>query len=346
MIENRKYEHIEICVKENVSASYNYWDDIAFVHYALPDFDFDDVDTSIELFGKKLSAPIIIEAMTGGHEISRQINANLAKAAAEMQIGMAIGSQRAALEKEELKHTYSVIKDYDIPLRIGNIGAPQIAKGISLEDVDALFEMISADLLAVHLNYLQEGVQIEGELIAKNFKKNVKEIAKYYPLIAKETGCGIDRRVAFTLRTLGFVGIDVGGLSGTSFAAVEYYRAKKHNDARKMRLGEIFWDWGIPSPISVLECTSVDLPIIASGGIRNGLDVARSIALGASSAGLAREFLEDAMRDYHAVKEKIEMIVHELKLTMFLTNSRKLSDLAKTKLIITGRLREWLEAME
>jgi len=347
LIEERKEDHVEICLKEDVKAHYSYWDDIHFMHHALPEINFSDVDTKTKIFGKDLSAPIIISAITGGYDKAKDINKNLAEAASKLNIGLGVGSQRAALENNSLVGTYSVVKEYDIPLVIGNVGAPQLisqtdSEVLDTENIQEAFDMIDADVLAIHLNYLQEVVQPEGNVNAKGCLAEIKRLALKYPIIAKETGSGISRKTAQALRKAGVIGIDVGGLSGTSFSAVEVFRAKNKGDTLREGIGRTFWDWGIPTPVSVVEA-DVGLEIIATGGIRNGMDVARALILGADGAGMAGALLKAATQSPEKVEEQIKGVIHELKVTMFLTGSRNLSELRKQEVVVTGRTRDWME---
>jgi len=345
MIEKRKSDHIEICAKADVNFKYNYWEDVQLIHNALPTIDFDEINTESVLFGKKLSAPIVIAAITGGSEKSKEINRNLAIAAEKFQIGLGVGSQRAALENQSIEDTYSIIKDYDIPLVIGNLGAPQLVDqkdaAIKGEDIEACMDMINADLMAIHFNYLQEVTQIEGDLNARGVEENLRSLARKYPLIGKETGAGISNEVALKFKKIGMTGIDVGGAGGTSFAAVEHYRSQKKNDL-KAELGEVLWDWGIPTPVCISNA-QVGLPVIATGGIRNGLDVAKSLVLGADSAGIAGILLKDAIKSSDAVIQKIEAIISQLKAVMFLSDSVNIHELQGQNCIVTGQTKDWFE---
>ncbi|UCE37069.1 MAG: type 2 isopentenyl-diphosphate Delta-isomerase [Thermoplasmata archaeon] len=347
MIENRKEDHVNICLKEDVKAHYNFWDDVHFMHHALPEMDFSDIDTRVNVLGKELSAPIIISAITGGYPDAKAINRNLAEAASKLKIGLGIGSQRAALENKDLVDTYSVVGDFDIPLVVGNVGAPQLISqddsvALNEEKIQDAFEMINADVLAVHVNYLQEVVQPEGNVNAKGCLAALKRLALKYPLIAKETGSGISRKTAQELKRAGVIGIDVGGLGGTSFSAVEVYRARNVKDDLKERIGRTFWDWGIPTPISVVEA-NVGLDVIATGGIRNGVDVARALALGADSAGMAGALLTAATQSSEVVQNQLTAVIHELKVTMFLTGSKNVSELMREDVILTGMVKEWMD---
>jgi len=350
MTSDRKADHVDICLTKPVDSEYNYWDDIHPVHHAVPELDFDEVDCSVTIFGKKLNAPIIIAAMTGGFSTDKYdaetINGNLAAAAAAVGIGMGVGSQRAAAAKREHESTFSVVKEHKVPLVIGNIGAPQLVRQkdgnnpLTLEDLKYAKELISADLIAVHLNYLQEVCMLDGDLNASGCLDAVRAMAKEIPLLAKETGAGISRETAMLLMDAGCAGIDIGGLSGTSFAAVEKHRADRYDDAVHSRIGETFWNWGIPSPISVLEA-NIGLPVIATGGIRTGLDAARALMLGANAAGIARRILPAAIESEEAVTKLLETIILELKGAMFLTGARTAADLSKRNCIITGDTLLW-----
>lgn len=347
LIINRKEDHVNICLSKDVKAHYNYWDDVHFIHQALPEIDFSEIDTKAIVLGKELFAPVIISAITGGYPKAEIINRNLAEAASTLKIGLGVGSQRAALENDTLRGTYSVVKEFEIPLIIGNIGAPQLisqkdSEIVSNEMIEEAFDMVDADVLAVHMNYLQEVVQPEGDVNARGCLSAIKKLALRYPLIAKETGSGVSRKIAQELHQAGVMGIDVGGLGGTSFSAVEVYRAKEKEDSLKERIGRTFWDWGIPTPVCVIDA-NVGLDIIATGGIRNGLDVARALALGANSAGMAGALLEAATKSANEVIKQINAIIHELKVTMFLTQSRDISDLQERKFVLTGRTKEWVE---
>ena len=347
-ISSRKKEHIQKVLTENVQADYNYWDDIHLLHDCLPEIDFDDINTKIKLFGAELNVPLIVTGMVGGIDEAEKINRNLAEACAKIGCGMGVGSQRIALEKPETRISFEVLKEFDIPLKIANIGAPQIAsekKLVTVDNIGELFDMIEADILAIHLNYLQEAVQINGELRAKGVLKTIKEICHIYPCIAKETGAGISANGAQKLKKCGIKGFDISGVSGTSWAGVEYHIAKERNNKNKMELGKILWNWGIPAPVSVLEA-DVGLPIIASGGLRNGLDIARALVIGADCAGIARILLKSATESADKVVEQLEQIIEQLKIVMFLTNSKNIEELKKRKAIVTGRTKEWLEQME
>ncbi|HID25562.1 MAG TPA: type 2 isopentenyl-diphosphate Delta-isomerase, partial [Thermoplasmata archaeon] len=286
--EKRKEEHVMIVLNKNVSAHHNYWDEVKLVHNALPEINKDEIDLSIELLGKRLKAPIVIAGMTGGYDGAKKINENLAKAAEHFQIGMGVGSQRSALENKNLEDTYGVIKEYDIPLRIANIGASQIVRWKHQRcrnNILKMIEMIDADALAICLNFLQEVIQLEGEAEAKGCYDMIQYLADEIdvPIIVKESGAGISYEVAKKLMNTSIAGIDVGGTGGTSFAAIEHYRAKAAGDWFHARSGKTFWDWGIPTPQSlseVIEATGGKLPVIATGGVRNGLDAAKAIALG------------------------------------------------------------------
>jgi isopentenyl-diphosphate delta-isomerase len=326
LVENRKNEHIHIALEKNVNANHNPWDDIELIHNALPEINYDQIDISTSLFNKKLGAPIIIAAMTGGYSFAKEINERLSYAAAQFQIPMGVGSQRAAVENPELRYTYSVVKEFDIPIRIANIGASQLVlwghkKTLSyLEDI---ISMIDAHAVAICLNFLQEVIQFEGEPHAKGCLREIKLLSDELdiPIIVKESGAGISMEVAEKLSKTNVASIDVGGKGGTSFSAIEYYRAKLHSDYLNSCRGETFWNWGIPTPKSILnvgKATNWKIPIISTGGIRNGLDVAKALTLGARCAGVAQTLLRPSTKSKEEAKLRIEVLTKELRAAMFL----------------------------
>jgi isopentenyl-diphosphate delta-isomerase len=345
MIGNRKADHVSICLKENVVADHNYWDDVTLIHQALPEIDISDIDLRTNIFGVELDAPIIISAITGGYKYAEIINKNLAYTAEKLKIGLGVGSQRACFEDKSLERTYSVVKDFEIPLVIANIGAPQLVdktKKFSVDDGRYAMEMIGADLLAVHLNYLQEVVQIEGEPCAAGCLSSIKELSEHLPIVVKETGAGISQSVALNLKNTKIKGLDVGGLSGTNFAKVEYFRAIQNHDTYHARLGLTFSDWGIPTPASVYKTSRIlDIPVIATGGIRTGLDVARALCVGASTAGIAGKLLKPSMKDSKSVIEELSKIIKELKATMFLIGCKNTTEMKKVEYLIHGKLKYW-----
>ncbi|MCJ2513502.1 MAG: type 2 isopentenyl-diphosphate Delta-isomerase [Candidatus Thermoplasmatota archaeon] len=327
--ESRKDEHVRISIEEDVSANHNYWDDVILKHNALPDINKGEINLTTKLFNKKLKAPIIISGMTGGYIKAKKINENLAIAAEEYQIGMGVGSQRAALEKPELKETYGIIKEFDIPLRFANIGASQIVlwgHKKTLENAKKMIDMIDANVFIVCLNFLQEAVMSEGESNAKGCYEGIKKLADELdtPLVIKESGAGISFEVAKMLSKTKISGIDVGGAGGTSFSAIEHYRSKLKYDNLHERGAKTFWNWGIPTPVSILEvgdATNWKLPIISTGGIRNGLDAAKSLALGANCAGVARTFLKPATKSQNSILFEVETLIKELRTAMFLVGA-------------------------
>ncbi len=330
--EGRKKEHLEIAVNKNVGARHNYWDDFHLVHNALPEIDMDEISLATKLFGKKLDYPIIIAGMTGGFKEGKETNENLAKAASNYGIGMGVGSQRAALEDASLTDTYSIINEYEIPLKIANIGAPQL---VEWEDpismAERAVEMINADVLAIHLNFLQESVQWEGETNARGCLDRIREVSSSIklPVIVKETGAGISGAVAKKLKDV-VAGVDIGGMGGTSFSAIEAHRAEMKGEKMLNRLGHTFWDWGIPTPISLIEVRKeLSTPIIATGGIRNGLDIAKAIALGANAVGIASALLK---KNKKAIFKELSIVSKELKTAMFLSGSKDINGLGKVEI--------------
>jgi len=345
--QKRKIEHLEICLQENVDAQHNYWDDILFEHNALPEVDYDEISLETTFLGKKLEMPLIITAITGGISEAQKINERLAIAAEKFGIGFGVGSQRPCFDGGDTA-SYEVVKQHKIPVKIANIGAPQLVqqkkgKALSIEDARHAMDMINADFLAIHLNFLQEVVQREGDKNAKGCLARIKEFSLQLPVIAKETGAGISPKVAQKLKGAGVRAIDISGLSGTSFAKVEQYRAVKQKDYIHAVLGTTLGEWGIPSPVCVLKSRVKGMPMIASGGIRNGLDIARAIALGADVAGIAKPVLKPAFTSQQKLEAKLEVIREELKAVMFLLGVKNIEELKKIPCIIVGRTKEYLE---
>lgn len=340
MIEKRKEEHVKICAEKNISSSRNYFDFVHLLHCALPELDKDEINTETKIFSSKLKAPIVITGITGGFSGAEKLNSRLAQACEKLQLGLGLGSLRAGIENRALLKTYSVITRYNVPFVLGNIGAVQLvdqkkSKALTAEQINRALEAVNANCLAVHLNILQEIVQPDGETNTKGCIQAIKELISNLdvPVILKETGAGISYELALKAKSLG-AGVDVGGLGGTSFAAVEYYRAKAK---LHKRLGKTFWDWGIPTPVSILNCKKAAVkPIIGSGGVRNGLDSARAIALGADVAGTALPVLKPALSSTDAVVEELELFIEELKSTLFLVGAKNINDL-KTKKVILGQ---------
>lgn len=346
MIENRKEEHIRIAENEKVDTDHNYWDDIQIMHQALPEIDFDSIDTRTRFINHEIKHPMVISSMTGGTELARKINLNLAGAAEEFGLPMGVGSMRAAVEKKELSNTFSVILEKKVPVRIANVGAPQLInqskKAFSDKDLEYIFNLIEADYLIVHFNFLQEMVQPEGDRNAKGILKRLQDVASSYPVIAKETGNGFSREAAMELRDAGVRAIDVGGLGGTSFAAIEYYRAKKAGDEEKMRAGQSFWNWGVPSPASI-RYSQVGVPVVGSGGLRNGLDLFKAILMGAEAGGFARTLLKGADTSAEEIRKEISYIIRDLKIAMFLTGSRNIRGLREARYFVREPLKSWLD---
>lgn len=335
MITDRKLEHLLIC--ENYDIEFRDkttgFEDVELIHKALPEINKNTIDLSTEKFGKKLDSPFFITAITGGHPYSKSINKKLAIAAEDKNIALGVGSQRAAIEHPELSDTYTVVRD-NAPncLLIGNIGAPQ------LDLAQDAVEMLDADILAIHLNPLQEAIQPEGDLDARNYIDSIRDIVDLIdiPVIAKETGCGISAECAKQLVDAGVSYIDVEGAGGTSWAAVETYRSDDKF------YGETFWDWGIPTAVSTVEvASSVDVPVISSGGIRTGLEAAKAIALGADAVGMALPFLKNSI-SIEKITSYISKLEESLRIAMFLVGAKNIDELKNSNLIIKGETRQWL----
>jgi isopentenyl-diphosphate Delta-isomerase len=342
--EKRKAEHIRICLEQKAQArkATAGFEDIQLIHRALPEIDRQEINLSTSFLGKKFNAPLIVGAMTGGTEIATQINASIAQAVEKLGLGMGVGSQRAAIEDRELEKTYAIArKKAPNAFLIANIGGVQLVRGYGIKEVKKVVEMIDADAVAVHLNALQEAVQPEGQTNFKGVLAKIGEVAGELdmPVIVKETGAGISAEDAKALEAAGVKAIDVGGVGGTSFAAVEYYRS-----SGKTNLGGAFWDWGIPTAISVIETTqSVKLPVVASGGIRSGTDITKSLALNASLASVSQPVLEAAVKNSMETENLLSCLIEELRNVMFLVGAKNIDCLAKVPLVVTGRTAQWLK---
>jgi isopentenyl-diphosphate delta-isomerase len=340
--EKRKAEHIRICLEKKAQskAVTTGFEDIKFVHRALPEVNRDDISLSTSFFKKTLSAPLIVGAMTGGTEEAIKINQNIAVAVENLGLGMGLGSQRAAVENCSLEKTYSVArKAAPTAFLIANIGGIQLVRGYGVNEIKRIVEMIDADAVAVHLNALQEAVQPEGQTNFKGVLAKIGEIASKLdqPVIVKETGAGIAAEDAEALKNAGVAAIDVGGVGGTSFAAVEYYRGEK-------ALGEAFWDWGIPTAASIVEVVqSTKLPVIASGGIRSGTDIAKALTLGASLASIIQPVLEVAVKGRVETEQFLLGLINELKNVLFLVGAKNITSLSEVPLVICNETAEWLK---
>jgi isopentenyl-diphosphate Delta-isomerase len=349
MIGERKADHIEVCLKENVKSRNvtTGFEDVHLVHKALPELEREKVDVSTTVFGYKFSAPIFIGAMTGGTAKATKINAALAEAVEELKLGMGVGSQRIAIDNPKGEQSFSIVREKaPTAFILANIGGPQLVSKYGLKEAKRAVEMVKADALAIHLNALQEAVQPEGDTNYSNLLQKICKLAQELdvPVVVKETGSGIAAEEAVMLEAAGVAGIDVAGAGGTSWAAVEYYRAKARQDGSGQRLGETFWDWGIPTAASLVETVkSVRLPVIASGGIRNGIDVTKALALGASLASATYPFLGPATKGSEDVKKALRYLIGEVRNAMFLVGANSVQKLHNLPVVLTGKTAEWLK---
>lgn len=326
-ISGRKDEHLRICLEEDVSSSVsNGFDELHLKLQSLPEIDFKTIDLSTEIFGKKLKAPILISSMTGGSGKTKHFNQLFGQAANQFGIALGVGSQRAAILHENLSETYSIVrKEAPNALLFANLGVSDLNRGFGIAECQRAVDMLEADALFLHLNALQECLQPEGNTDFSNLLSKIELLSSglSVPVIAKEVGCGIDRQTAKALINVGVRGIDVAGLGGTSWAAVEMYR---QTDPLRRDLCQSYRSWGLPTA-KALEGIR-DLPEnilkISSGGLRNGLDVAKSIAMHAGLAGFATKFIHAANQGYQSLENTIKLILEELKLAMFLTGSSNL----------------------
>ena len=321
-INYRKADHIRICLEEDVESSSTGFEDIKLPHASLPEVNLSDVDLSSKLLGKKLDYPILIEALTGGTEEAGKINKGIAAVAQELNIGFGVGSQRAAIEDATYAETFQVRDVAPDILLIANLGAVQLNYGCGVSECKKAVEMIGADALALHANPLQEAIQEEGNTDFTGLTKKINDVAGKLgtPVILKEVGCGISREVAENLEVSAF---DVGGLGGTNWGLVEGIRSKRPG------LGRAFSDWGIPTAESIIQLSGLRKPVIASGGIRSGVDAAKALALGASAVGMALPVLKAwGAGGADTLKKYLEGLIEELRIAMFLSGSSSLADLS------------------
>lgn len=354
-IARRKSEHMQLAAeRDDVQTTAGAgWEDIQLVHDALPAIDASEVDLSARFLGRKLRLPLVIAGMTGGHPQALALNGLLARAAEREGIAIGVGSQRAALRDPSLEPTYAVVREAaPRAFVIANVGISQLVgqtKGdaLSAKELRRVVDMVRANALALHLNYLEESVQPEGQTRARGSSAAIRRLVRRsrVPIIAKETGSGISRDVARRLRLLGVKAIDVGGVGGTSFAAIESVRAEARGDALRSGLGHRFRDWGMPTAVSVIGASAAKIPIIATGGVRSGLDAAKAIALGATLVGVGRPLLQAALRGEHAVDSWIRAFELELRTAVFLTGQRRSADLPRAPLVVTGPTRAWVDQL-
>lgn len=350
-VKQRKIEHVSVALGQDVSASQRAnWSDVQFVHQALPEVNLDDIDTSTTFLGRTLRYPLFMSSLTGGHPDVTSINSNLARAAEQYGLALGVGSQRAAIVNPEVADSYAVTREQaPNAFLIANIGAPQLIaqnrhEAFTREQVQRAIDMIGANALAVHMNSLQEAAQPEGDRRAVGEAAALTSLTQWVsvPVIAKETGAGVCREQAMLLRSCGVSAIDVGGAGGSSMAAMEAARSRSRGDERTMNIGLLYRDWGIATPIGVVEAGTAHLPLISTGGVRNGLDIARALALGATLVGMGFPFLKAASESYEAVCELLETVIAELKVAMQLSGASTIAQLRQVDVVLTGETREWL----
>jgi isopentenyl-diphosphate delta-isomerase len=334
--ETRKADHIRINLERDVQFPRltTGLEHYRFIHQALPELNLGDVDTSIQLFGKELSSPIIISSMTGGTEIAYRINQHLAEAAQANHIAMGLGSQRAAVERPELAYSYQVRNVAPDILLFANLGAVQLNYGYGPDQCQRAVDMVGADALILHFNVLQEAVQPEGDTHFAGLLAKVEEVchAIELPVIAKEVGWGFSEKNAHDLANAGIAAIDVAGSGGTSWSEVEYHRAP---NAFHARIAASFADWGIPTAEAILYAMkgASGKTIIASGGLRDGIDIAKCIALGASAGGIAGPFLKAADQSVEAVDQLIRELSAQIRIAMLCSGASTVAQLHETPLL-------------
>jgi isopentenyl-diphosphate delta-isomerase len=331
---SRKNEHIRINLDEDVRSGLTTGlERYRFAHQALPELDLNIIDLSSKLFGREIQAPILISSMTGGTKEAGAINRNLAEAAQEMGVAMGLGSQRAAIEQPETAGTFRVRHVAPDILLFANLGAIQLNYGYGADECQRAIDMVDADALYLHLNALQEAVQPEGDTNFSGLLGKIEVVCRALevPVIVKEVGWGISGKTARQLVNAGIAAIDVAGSGGTSWTQVEMHRAK---NAKQARLAAAFIDWGIPTAESIIQVRESvpNTPILASGGLRTGVEIAKCIALGAVMGGMAGPFLEVAVHSIDETIQTIEQMKREIQITMFATGASRLQEL-RNKLI-------------
>ena len=337
MHEQRKSDHIRINLEEDVNFRQltTGLENYHFLHQALPEIDLAEVDTSVFFLGKKLKTPLLISSMTGGTERAQMINRTLAEAAEVSGIAMGVGSQRVAIEDPFLTDTFQVRPIAPGTVLLANLGVVQLNYGYTVEHCQRAVDMIEADGLILHFNALQEAIQPEGDTNFSGLLVKIEQICKTLsvPVIAKEVGWGVSEDTARRLVEAGIFAIDVAGAGGTSWSQVEMYRAR--SEARR-RIAATFVDWGIPTVEALLAVKRANptTPIIASGGLRSGLDLAKCIALGATLGGMAGPFLKAAVKSLTAVLEEIEITRTELQIAMFAIGAGSITTLQNTDRLI------------
>ncbi|PHJ56880.1 isopentenyl pyrophosphate isomerase [Nostoc linckia z18] len=335
-IQNRKADHIRLCIEEDVQfcTTTNGFECYRFEHCCLPELDFEEIDLSTNFLGKHLKLPVLISSMTGGTDEAGIINARLATAAQSFGLAMGVGSQRVAIESPSTNSTFSVRKYAPDILLFANFGAVQLNYGYGLTEAQRAVDLLEADALILHFNPLQECIQTGGDRNFKGLISKIENLCRHLcvPVIAKEVGNGISSSVAIQLVEAGVAAIDVAGAGGTSWAKVE---AARSNNSRQRHLGQIFAEWGIPTAecIASIRKYLLEVPLIASGGLTNGLEAAKAIALGADLVGLAWAFLQAASVSEEQVFTLAENLRNELLTSAFCTGSSNLIDLKSRPII-------------
>jgi isopentenyl-diphosphate delta-isomerase len=345
-IQRRKDDHLDLCATDEVAfrGTTTLLERVQLVHQSLPDLHVDELDTSVHLLGKTLRLPLVIAAMTGGTERAAEVNRDLASLAEEYGLGFGLGSQRAMHRQPETAWTYQVRQWAPSTLILGNMGVVQ-ARELPSREIAKVVSDIGADALCVHLNPAQEIVQPGGDRDFRGGVETYKRLASELPVpvLGKETGCGISYQTALKLRAAGVNTVDTSGAGGTSWVGVETLRAQ----GGQAQLGNLLWDWGVPTAASVHACVRAGLTTIATGGIQTGLDAVRALALGASAVGIARPMLQAHVRGGKAEAERfIQQVAAEVRAVMLLCGAPDIQALRNVPRLIFSPLREWMALAE
>ncbi len=346
---DRKTDHIFIVLTEDVEEKDPLFSKVHLIHQSTPEVNFNSIDTSIDFLGYKLSMPLIITGMTGGNEIGEHFNKILALAAEKHKIAIGVGSQRVAIENSSVKRSFRVVREEaeNVPV-IANIGAQQLKKSSDpLETARMVVEMIEADALAIHLNPAQEIFQVGGDIDYTGVLKAIEKVVVKLevPVIVKETGAGLSKECVASLWSKGVKYFDVAGAGGTSWVKVEAIRAKIYGEKELYEAGTTFRGWGIPTVISIIEARTAapESFIIASGGVRSGLDIAKSIAVGADMAGIALPALKAASKGVKELNSFINKLKIEFKASLFLTGCRRASELRTKPVVLEYEVVNWIK---